>query len=88
MTHTISQYQCIFYFHYAALSGFNYIAALYVLTFTSGSRNGDTKCADITILDNDVLERDKTFSVTLTVQNPRVILRNTISIITITDNES
>lgn len=36
-----------------------------VLTFTSGQSTGDIQCADVTILDNSILEGERSFSVEL-----------------------
>jgi hypothetical protein len=36
-----------------------------VLTFTSGQSTGDVQCADMTILDNSILEGERSFSVVL-----------------------
>ncbi len=36
-----------------------------VLTFTSGQSTGDVQCADMTILDNSILEGERSFSVEL-----------------------
>ena len=77
----------VFILYFTAFSGYDYVAASHVHIFISGSRTGDTRCVDITIIDNKVLERNKTFFLTLTVQHPRIILGNAISIITIMDNE-
>ncbi len=38
-----------------------------VLTFSSGASDGDTECLAIIITDDDALETEETFSVTLTV---------------------
>ena len=47
------------------------------------------QCIDITITDDDTLEGDETFTVTLTVTNPPsgVMLDNDMVEITITDND-
>ena len=36
-----------------------------VLTFTSGQSTGDIQCANVTILDNSILEGERSFSVEL-----------------------
>ena len=36
-----------------------------VLNFTSGQSTGDVQCADVTILDNSILEGQRSFSVEL-----------------------
>jgi hypothetical protein len=36
-----------------------------VLTFTSGQSTGDVQCADMTILDNSILEGERSFSIEL-----------------------
>ena len=40
-----------------------------VLTFTSGQSTGDVKCANMTILDNSILEGQRSFSVELREDN-------------------
>ena len=36
-----------------------------ILTFTSGQSTGDIQCADVTILDNSILDGERSFSVEL-----------------------
>ncbi len=59
-----------------------------VLTFSSGASNGDTECLNVTIMDDDALEADQTFSVTLTEQDDDVNVGNIMMTVTITDNDS
>ena len=55
--------------------------------FPAGSINGSTQCIDITITDDEVLEADETFTVTLTTMTPRVIVGNGQTAVTITADE-
>jgi len=56
--------------------------------FTVGSMNGTTDCLTISILDDDALEEDHTFSVSLNPPVFPVTLTNpSSSPVTITDNE-
>ncbi len=59
-----------------------------VLTFSSGASDGNTECMNVTIMDDDALEADQTFSVTLTEQDDNVDVVNTMTTVTITDNDS
>ena len=45
------------------------------------------ECMNITIMDNDAFELNETFTVTLTVNTPGVMVGNTITEVTITDDE-
>ena len=66
-------------------SGFNMI-----LTFPVGSLDNDTQCLNVSIIDDDTaLEGDETFTVTLTLLTTGlgVTTGNTMTTITITDNE-
>ena len=45
------------------------------------------ECMNFTIMDNDAFELNETFTVTLTVNTAGVIVGNTITEVTITDDE-
>ena len=55
--------------------------------FTTGSTDNDTRCVNITIEDDEALERDETFTVTLTTSDPNVMLGQDMTTITIVDND-
>ena len=55
--------------------------------FPADSINGSTQCIDITITDDEILEADETFTVTLTTTTPRVIVGNGQTAVTITADE-
>jgi len=56
--------------------------------FTAGSMNGDQDCLTISILDDDALEGDHSFSVSLNPPAPPVTLTTpSSSPVTITDND-
>ena len=59
------------------------------VTFPSGSTNNDigSGCLTVTIVDKTAVDRDKTFTVTLTTANNGVMLRNSLTTITIMDDE-
>ena len=40
------------------------------LTFTAGSQAGSTACANISIINDDILEDDESFTVTLSSSDP------------------
>ena len=58
-----------------------------VLTFYSGANEGYTECMGVTIMDDDALEAEETFSVTLTEQDDDVDVENNMTKVTITDND-
>ena len=71
-----------------ALSSFDYISVSSAEVFTAGSTDNTTRCVDITIIDNNVLEGDKTFTVALTTADPDVMLLSAgETVVTITDND-
>ena len=55
--------------------------------FPAGPINDSTHCIDITITDDEVLEADETFTVTLTTMTPRVMVGNGQTAVTITADE-
>ena len=55
--------------------------------FASGSTDGATRCVDITIIDDDSLEGDQTFTVTLSTSDPNVVIVTSRINITIIDND-
>ncbi len=59
-----------------------------VLTFSSGASDSDTECMNVTIMDDDALEADQTFSVTLTTSDDDVNVVNSMTTVTITDIDS
>ena len=71
----------------AALSNSDFHTVYSMETFTQGSRNGAAKCINILIIDDNVLEGNQTFVVTLTTLDSNVILENTVTTITIMDND-
>ena len=58
-----------------------------LLNFTSGSSNNATKCQDITISDDIVIEDNQTFTVTLSTTDPDVLLGESLLTISIIDND-
>ena len=55
--------------------------------FTSGSTDNDTRCVNITVEDDEALEGDETFTVTLTTSHPNVIIGQVMTTVTIMDND-
>ena len=45
------------------------------------------QCVNISIVDDDVFEGDETFTVTLTVTTPGVMVGNTVTTVTIIDDD-
>ncbi len=59
-----------------------------VLTFSSGASDGSMECVNVTIINDDALEANQTFSVTITEHNDAVEVVNVMTTVTITDNDS
>ena len=55
------------------------------LTFSAGST--DMRCLTVTIVDDMLIEGDETFTVGLTVATSGVMEGNTMTVVTITDDE-
>ena len=71
----------------SADSGSDYEQVSAPLTFPTGSVAGDMQCVNISIVDDVVFEGDETFTVTLTVTTPGVMEGNTLTIVTIRDDD-
>ena len=69
------------------MDGHDYTGVTSFLVFVSQSTNSATRCADISITDDDVFEGDQTFIVTLTTPDTSVVLGSTDTVVTITDND-
>jgi hypothetical protein len=69
------------------LAGLDYTSISSDEVFLSGSIDGDNVCVDITLLPEDPMERDETFTVTLTTTDPGVTLGTNVTTITIDNNE-
>ena len=70
------------------MAGSDYSSTSINATYHSGSQNSDIRRLDITILEDDALEPDQVFSVTLTTLDPNVAIGNNETTITIIDNDS
>ena len=57
-----------------------------MLTFPTDSSAGTMQCINITITDDEVLEEDETFTVTLTLNTAGVTLGDSETAVTITDD--
>jgi hypothetical protein len=68
------------------LAGLDYTSISSEEVFLSGSIDGSDECVDITLLPEDPMERDETFTVTLTTTDPDVTLGTSVITITI-DND-
>ena len=72
----------------SAVAGSDYESVSSSLMFPAGSINGSTQCINITITDDEVLEADETFTVTLTVETTRVMEGNTMTeVVIMPDND-
>ena len=67
------------------MSASDYTLVTTALTFPAEST--DMQCADITITDDDVFEGDETFTVTIDVATFDVMEGNTMTTVTITEND-
>ena len=65
-----------YFFFLAALSGLDYIPSTSNLSFPAGSTGGTLLCVDISIIDDNVLERNESFTVTLSTMDPGVVIRD------------
>jgi len=65
----------------------DYIHTSNDITFNSGSAAASTGCTNISIIDDNALESNQTFTVTLTTSDPDVILGSNVTTITIVDND-
>ncbi len=59
-----------------------------VLTFSSGASDVSIECMNVSIREDDALETDETFSVTLTTSDDDVDVVNSMTTVTIRDNDS
>ena len=76
-----------FFWLLAALPNTDYFSIFSVEIFPAGSIQNDTECTDIIITDDDALEGDQTFTVTLTTSDPNVILGTNTVLVIIRDND-
>ena len=65
----------------------DYARGYFSRVFITGSTNSDTQCVDLLIVDDSALEGDQAFTLILATLDPDVILRETTTTITITDND-
>ena len=85
---TTTHIKAKFSIHVLASGGNDYINVLSDETFTSGSINGDTRCVNITILEDYALEENETFLVTLNSSDSNVMMGTFVTTIDIIDNDS
>ena len=70
----------------ATVAGSDYVMVSDTLMFPTSSVNGATRCIDITIGDDGILEAEETFTVTLTISTTNVALGVATTTVTITDD--
>jgi hypothetical protein len=70
------------------MAGLDYTSITSHEVFLSGSSDGSNECVNITLLPEDPMDRDETFTLTLTTTDPGVTLGTNVTIITIDNNES
>ena len=57
------------------------------LVFPDGSNNGDIQCIDIVITDDEILERNEVFTVSLNAVTQNVMAVNAMTAVTIIDDD-
>ena len=83
-----AMYECLLYsFIFSALASVDYISSSTTVIFPSGSTSGDTKCVNITLIEDDALEGNLSFTVSLTTSDPDVMILISTATIHITDND-
>ena len=70
-----------------ALHGLDFEPITSLITFITGSTNGDERCADIIPLADGVVERSQTFNVVLTTEDLRVVLKRNVTVVTILSSD-
>ena len=65
----------------------DYSSGYFQEMFISGSANNATQCVNISIVDDDALEGNQTFLLSLTTSDSRVIVGTNLTTITIKDND-
>ena len=73
--------------NFAALAGFDYTSVSSAETFISASTNNAVRCISVSIVDDNALEADQTFTVTLSTPDMSVVLGTTATVVTIRDND-
>ena len=69
------------------MAGLDYVNVSSEYIFTSGSTSNATRCADISIVDDEALEGNQTFTVSLTTSDPNVVPGTNTTTIEIVDND-
>ncbi len=69
----------------AAIAGSDYVSVSMMVVFPSANSSGAMQCVDVSITDDSAMEKDETFTVSLTTSSPT--LGNAETIITITDTD-
>ena len=67
--------------------GHDYVSVMSNQTFITGSSDGYTRCINISIIDDHVLEDIETFSLRLFNTDPDIVLGDDVALITIIDND-
>ena len=71
----------------AGINDLDYFTLSSIVIIKSGSRNGDSICVDITILDDSVFEGSQNFVLAMTTADSYVKLGTTETTISIVDND-
>ena len=70
-----------------AIAGIDYELLQKMITFTSGSMNGDEKCITIKLLFDRIIEESEMFALIWTTLDKQVVLEINITVITIIDTD-
>ena len=87
MIMTMKDFLHIMFVRTTATGGSDYTSVSSNEVFPSGSTDTDTRCVNITLEDDEALERDETFTVTLTTSDPNVMLGQDVTTVTVVDND-
>ena len=71
--------------NHLGLDGIDFVGLSTVEVFPSGSSDGDTICVNITIIDDNILEGEQIFTLTLSTADKNVILGEAEAVISIID---
>ena len=69
------------------MTNFDYTSVSSNLSFPVGSSDADAQCLNITIINDDALEGDQMFALSLTTLDRNAMIAGNVTAITITDSD-
>ena len=69
------------------MAGFDYTTVMFYEVFVPTLDTDAMQCVNVTIEDDEALEGDETFTVTLATSDRNVVIEMNVTIITIMDND-